>query len=81
MHLIYEALKKTNGGTDADALVASRQGHGLGEPARTDHDRSGDAGHRADRLHPTGSERVGGELVNVEFDKVEKVKDPRAAKK
>ncbi len=33
-----------------------RQGHELGKPARPDHDRSGDARHRPDRLYPPGRE-------------------------
>ena len=40
MHLIYEALKKTGGKTDADAVVARDEGHELGKPARPDLDRS-----------------------------------------
>ena len=30
MHLIYEALKKTGGKTDGDALIDGRQGHEMG---------------------------------------------------
>ena len=56
MHLIYEALKKTGGKTDGDALIARRQGHEVGKPARPDVDRSGDPRRRADRLHPPGRE-------------------------
>ena len=56
MHLIYEALKKTGGKTDGDALIARRQGHEVGKPARADLDRSGDPRHRAERLHPQGRE-------------------------
>ena len=40
MHLIYEALKKTGGKTDAEALVGAMKGHEVGEPARADLDRS-----------------------------------------
>ena len=56
MHLIYEALKKTGGKTDAEGLDRRRQGYEVGEPARSHHDRSGDARHRADRLHPARGE-------------------------
>ena len=56
MHLIYEALKKTGGKTDGDALIAAMKGMKLGEPARADLDRSRDARHRAEHLHPQGRE-------------------------
>ena len=75
MHLIYEALKKAGGKTDGEVADRRRQGHEVGKPARPGVDRSGDARHRPDDLHPPG-EKVGNELVNVEFDKVENVKDP-----
>ena len=56
MHLIYEALKKTGGKADGDSLVARDEGHAVGEPARPDLDRSGDARHRPEHLHPQGRE-------------------------
>ena len=56
MHLIYEALKKTSGKTDGEALIARGQGHEVGKPARADLDRSGDPRHRAERLYPQGRE-------------------------
>ena len=40
MHLIYEALKKTGGKADGDSADRGHEGHGLGEPARADLDRS-----------------------------------------
>jgi branched-chain amino acid transport system substrate-binding protein len=55
MHLIYEALKKTGGKSDGDRLIAAMKGW-LGKPARADLDRSGDARHRAEHLHPQGRE-------------------------
>ena len=56
MHLIYEALKKTNGSTEGDAMMARHEGHEVGKPARPDLDRSGDARHRAEHLHAQGRE-------------------------
>ena len=56
IHLIYEALKKTNGNTDGDKLIEAMKGHEVGEPARPDLDRSGDPRHRAEHLHPQGRE-------------------------
>ena len=67
MHAIYEALKKTGGKTDAEALIAARQGHEVGQPARPDDDRSGDPRRSAERLHPA-RRKVGNELVNVAFE-------------
>ena len=57
-----------------------RQGHDVGEPARADD--------RSIRRRATWSqtvyirrvEKVGGQLVNVEFDKIENVKDPWKAR-
>ena len=54
MHLIYEALKKTGGKTDGDALVERHERDEVGKPARADLDRSGNPRHRAERLHPQG---------------------------
>ena len=76
MHLIYEALKKTNGNTDGDGAGRRRQGHEVGEPARPD---VGSTPRRATSSRPSTSgavQKVGGKLVNVEFDKIENVKDP-----
>ena len=56
MAAIAEALKKTGGSVDPDKFMAALKGMKLDEPARADHDRSGDARHRADRLHPQGRE-------------------------
>ena len=56
MHLIYEALKKTNGATDGDKLIGRHEGHEVGKPARADLDRPGDARHRAEHLHAQGRE-------------------------
>jgi hypothetical protein len=43
MHLIYEALKKTQGRTDGNAMIAAMKGYEMGESAWPDVDRSGDA--------------------------------------
>ncbi len=56
IHLIYEALKKTNGNTDGDKLIEAMKGHEVGEPARPDLDRSGNPRHRAEHLYPQGRE-------------------------
>ena len=56
MRLIYDALKKTNGSTDGDALLAAMKGMCLDEPARADLDRPRDARHHSEHLHPQGRE-------------------------
>ena len=43
MHLIYEALKKTDGDTIRRRADRGRKGHGMGQPARADVDRPGNA--------------------------------------
>ena len=52
MHLIYAALKATNGNTDADASHRRDEGHEVGKSARPDLDRPGDPRHRAEHLYP-----------------------------
>jgi branched-chain amino acid transport system substrate-binding protein len=75
MHLIYEVLKKTNGNVDGDALVAAAKGMGWLSPRGPI---SIDPATRdvVQTVYIRRVERVSGELVNVEFDKVENVKDP-----
>jgi branched-chain amino acid transport system substrate-binding protein len=75
MHLIYEALKKTNGNTDGDALVnamksmswTSPRGPISIDPATRD---------IVQNIYVRKVERVGGELYNVEFATIPNVKDP-----
>ena len=52
MHLIYEALKKTGGKTDGDALIAAAKGMKWESPRGPISIDPGDARHRPDRLHP-----------------------------
>ena len=56
MHLIYETLKKTGGKTDGDSLIAAAKGMKWESPRGPVSDRSGDARHHSDRLHPQGRE-------------------------
>jgi branched-chain amino acid transport system substrate-binding protein len=80
MHLIYEALKKTNGATDGDALVSamkslnwvSPRGPISIDPATRD---------IVQNIYVRKVERVGGELYNVEFATIPNVKDPIKAAK
>jgi branched-chain amino acid transport system substrate-binding protein len=81
MHLIYEALKKTQGRTDGDAMIAAMKGMKWESPRGP---MSIDPETR-DVIHNEyirKVEKVNGELYNVEFATVEAVKDPtKAAKK
>ena len=66
MHLIYEALKKTNGGTDGDALIGAMKGMKWESPRGP---MSIDPETR-DVIHNEyvrKVEKVGGQLYNVEF--------------
>ena len=56
MHLLYEALKKTSGNTDGDALIDCHEGHELGESTRSYFYRSRDPGHRQQYLYPQSRE-------------------------
>jgi branched-chain amino acid transport system substrate-binding protein len=81
MHLIYEALKKTGGKSDGDALVAAMKGMAWESPRgpMSIDPQTRDVVHNE---YIRKVERVNGELYNVEFATVEAVKDPmKAAKK
>ncbi len=73
MHLIYEALKKSGGKTDGDSLLAaskelkwdSPRGPVSIDPATRE---------MIQTIYIRKVEKVGSEIVNVEFDKVENVK-------
>jgi len=79
MHAIYEALKKTSGNADGDALInavkgmkwESPRGPMMIDPETRD---------VIETVYIRRVEKVGGALVNVEFDKVENVKDPWKAR-
>ena len=75
MHLIYESLKKTGGKADGEVADRGRQGHEVGKPARPDviDPETRDV---VEDMYIRRVEMVGGQPKNVEFDKVENVKDP-----
>ena len=77
MHLIYEASKKTGGDIDGEKAGRGDEGHDVDEPARTDVDRSGDARRDPD-VYIRKVEMRDGHYWNVEFDKIDDVKDPAA---
>jgi branched-chain amino acid transport system substrate-binding protein len=79
MHLIYEALKKTGGNTDGDALIAAAKGMAWQSPRGP---MSIDPATRdvVQTVYLRRVEKVGDALRNVEFDKIENVKDPVKAR-
>jgi branched-chain amino acid transport system substrate-binding protein len=79
MHVIYEALKKTKGNTDGDALIAAAKGMQWESPRgpMTIDPQTRDV---TQTVYIRRVEKVNGQLVNVEFDKIENVKDPFKAR-
>jgi branched-chain amino acid transport system substrate-binding protein len=79
MHLIYEALKKTNGSTDGDAMIAAMKGMAWESP-RGPIAIDPETRDIVQTVYIRRVEKAGNGLVNVEFDKVEGVKDPVKAR-
>jgi branched-chain amino acid transport system substrate-binding protein len=79
MHLIYQALNKTGGKTDGDALIAAAKGMAWESPRGP---MSIDPATRdvVQTVYIRRVEKVGNQLRNVEFDKIERVKDPVKAR-
>ena len=79
MHLIYAVLEKTGGKTDGDSLIAAAKGMSwesprgplLIDPETRD---------IVQTVYIRRVEKVGDGVRNVEFDKVENVKDPAKAR-
>jgi branched-chain amino acid transport system substrate-binding protein len=80
MHLIYEALKKTGGKTDAEALVGAAKGMSWESP-RGPISIDPETRDIVQTVYIRKVEKVNGKIVNVVFDKVEKVKDPTHGRK
>ncbi len=79
MHLIYEALKKTKGKTDGESLIAAAKGMKWESP-RGPVSIDPETRDIIQTVYIQRVEKVGGELKNVEIDKVENVKDPVKAR-
>jgi branched-chain amino acid transport system substrate-binding protein len=75
MHLIYETLKKTGGKSDAESLVGAAKGMTWESP-RGPISIDPETRDIIQTVYIRRVEKVGGNLVNVEFDKLENVKDP-----
>ena len=73
MHLIYEAIKKTNGATDGDSLINAIKGMKWESP-RGPVAIDPETRDIVQTVYIRRVEKVGGELINVPFDKVENAK-------
>jgi branched-chain amino acid transport system substrate-binding protein len=80
MHLIYEALKKTNGDTNGDKLIAAMKGMKWESP-RGPISIDPDTRDIVQNIYIRKVEKVNGQLYNTEFATFEAVKDPGKAKK
>src|SRR5918996_3543257 len=80
MHAIYEALKKTGGNTDADALIAAAKGLKWNSP-RGPMSIDPETRDVIQTVYIRRVEKVGNELVNVPFDRVPNAKDPEGERR
>jgi len=79
IHLIYETLKKTGGKTDGDSLIAAAKGMQWESP-RGPISIDPETRDIVQTVYIRRVEKVGDDLVNVEFDSVGNVKDPVKAR-
>jgi branched-chain amino acid transport system substrate-binding protein len=79
MHLIYAALKKTNGNTDGEKLIDAAKGMKWESP-RGEISIDPETRDIVQTVYVRKVEKVGGQLVNVEIDKIPNVKDPVKAR-
>jgi branched-chain amino acid transport system substrate-binding protein len=75
MHLIYAALKKTNGNADAEALTKAAEGMAWESP-RGPISIDPQTRDIVQNVYIRKVEKQGGQLVNVEIDTIPNVKDP-----
>jgi branched-chain amino acid transport system substrate-binding protein len=80
IHLIYEALKKTGGKTDGDALVEAMKGMKWESP-RGPISIDPETRDIVQNVYIRKVEKVDGQLYNVEFETFDAVKDPGKTKK
>ena len=79
MHLIYESLKKTGGRADGESLIAAAKGMKWESP-RGPISIDPETRDIIQTIYIRRVEKVGGEVQNVEIDKIENVKDPVKAR-
>ena len=75
MRVIYEALNKTGGKTDGESLINAAKGMSWESP-RGPMAIDPETRDVIQTVYIRRVEKVGGQIVNVEFDKIENVKDP-----
>jgi branched-chain amino acid transport system substrate-binding protein len=75
MHLIYQALKKTGGNSDGDALLAAMKGMAWESP-RGPMSIDPETRDVVNNIYIRKVEKINGKLYNVEFATYEAVKDP-----
>jgi branched-chain amino acid transport system substrate-binding protein len=75
LHLLYEALKKTNGNSDGDALLAAMKGMAWESP-RGPISIDPDTRDIVSNIYIRKVEKVNGQLWNTEFETFANVKDP-----
>jgi branched-chain amino acid transport system substrate-binding protein len=75
MHAIYETLKKTKGKTDGEAMIAAAKGLKWDSP-RGPMSIDPETRDVVQTVYIRRVQKVGAELVNVPFDKVDNVRDP-----
>lgn len=80
IHLVYEALRKTGGQTDGDALVAAMKGMAWESP-RGPVSIDPDTRDIVQNIYIRKVEKVNGELYNVEFETFRDVKDAGKSQK
>ncbi|UZE48015.1 ABC transporter substrate-binding protein [Rhodopseudomonas sp. P2A-2r] len=80
IHLVYEALKKTGGKVDGDALIAAMKGMSWESP-RGPISIDPDTRDIVQNVYIREVKKVDGELYNVEFATFDAVKDPGKTKK
>jgi branched-chain amino acid transport system substrate-binding protein len=80
MHLIYEALKKTDGKTDGDSLIGAMKGMAWESP-RGPISIDPETRDIIQNIYIRNVEKKNGQLYNVEFATFEAVKDPAKMKK
>jgi branched-chain amino acid transport system substrate-binding protein len=79
MHLIYEALKRTDGKTDSDSLIGAVKGMQWESP-RGPVSIDPETRDIINTVYIRRVEKVNGQVRNVEIAKVENVKDPVKAR-
>jgi branched-chain amino acid transport system substrate-binding protein len=79
MHLIYESLKKTGGKADGESLINAAKGMKWESP-RGPISIDPETRDIVQTVYIRRVEKVGGELQNVEIDRIENVKDPVKAR-